>query len=1527
MQCLLFISPSFACCSESLIIDLRDAALQLAGLIAAGETASDAAVRCSMSLGAPEATRSSRQQQQQHQQEQRQLADATSASSDSSSQSKQQPQHQQPQQQGPKHAKQGSSNSLSLRRRSSMDSHESLRLRPSPIKADKYSVARSSSASKIPQPPGARSAGSPALTGASKLPPAGAAAAGRASPGLQGGSMRIGTVHQLAHQHGGSEQQRPGSGRYDSHASSHSPSPEPSQTFGASSAHQDAGSRPISPAGSTCSISSPSKVPHGALSPTAKRLLQNAQQQQQQQHQWETDAAGQQHHQQQQGQEEAYVGGAGLPLTEQPSEQWRALQQLGSAQHLLAALEHSPPSASKPAMHSSPNAAAAAARPSLQGRSPGQLVRSPGLVSPCSSPDSPVREGIGVYSTKGRPESWGSRLPSQPSSAQSWQAGHAPLPLQQQQQEQGLWLDDAVAAGAGLAAQESSYLERNNPMQSPADGGLHPEHGRSGSATTGAGWASGTKLTASAPASPMAAAWRVHMAASPAASEPPSVSHSAAAASIGSMVGPCRANTVSRIPQQLSGASAAATAAAAHAVGTAEHEAAFGGPSAQPAEYAHMQAAAGVPQTGSGSPASSLRKSVSWADRVQQQQQQQQAQHDPQQHQQQHQHDAQGQLEALGASPKSMAAALGGQLFAEDAVRGACSMYSPYVPPTRQQAVSMQPDDDMVAAAPIITAAPAPDTAASAASAAAMAAAAVAASRPTPGHRTAVVPGVGSPVPSASPALSTVLEPASDAVAVLELSDLSGLSNQSPSSVQFGGCDATPPHSMNFNVLYSAYAEPRSEHSDTLSGQYSNLTSGVSEEGAPAYETRDMSKARVPSAGRARAAAAGGGGGGSPGAQGEISFALKGGESPGSLASSLGESAPWLTAQMGRHHPAARGVAGMLAMKQAQQLQQQQSHQQQQQGEAQVRSHAQQQQQQREEEERQLLWDLLQAEEDNMQLESLSSGPSADDEAAAPAAATEAAGMQQQQQQQAGYSDPRRTATAPPPQPAASAAGSVAGMGTHRPGVSGQHEQQLPMGMASASAAAAGAAADRQSAAAAGGSAPYCGSSRGSFSSSMDLSPVKRQLFRSVSRSCHSLLQGAAGLSTIAAQLDAAASAAAATDHGSKTAAASARELLMAKQQRLELHQRVQQQGGLSRQLAACPEHQQHEGGVPQGLITLHGSKVSVAARKALSSSAETASSFAASSITPYVNEATAAAEAALAAADAAVQLSTSCPAAFTLASGSVHAYGSSASESGSSRAAARADQALAAAQIAVEAEAAEVAAAAAAAAQQGHGVLMGLTPVVPGAADRPARGEAQQGAYSPAASDPDGSPRAVPAHGTEAVAKALFPSAQTAAAGAAAAQEREAAGSLQQQPLDLPPQAAAVSQPPASPGVQPAAGAAAAASAPASPSPVGHMAAPRAAAAAASSSLPASPAPVGAADIRVSLDLPRSGGLGPRSTAALAELQSQLLTMAVEKAALQRQLQQGRTEVDKLHEKVMQGGDIFTLKVLHHACRCPVHV
>jgi chaperonin cofactor prefoldin len=44
---------------------------------------------------------------------------------------------------------------------------------------------------------------------------------------------------------------------------------------------------------------------------------------------------------------------------------------------------------------------------------------------------------------------------------------------------------------------------------------------------------------------------------------------------------------------------------------------------------------------------------------------------------------------------------------------------------------------------------------------------------------------------------------------------------------------------------------------------------------------------------------------------------------------------------------------------------------------------------------------------------------------------------------------------------------------------------------------------------------------------------------------------------------------------------------------------------------------------------------------------------------------------------------------------------------------------------------------------------------------------------------------------------------------------------------------------------------------------------------------------------------------LGPRSTAALAELQSQLLTMAVEKATLQRQLQQGRSEVEKLQEKV----------------------
>jgi hypothetical protein len=44
---------------------------------------------------------------------------------------------------------------------------------------------------------------------------------------------------------------------------------------------------------------------------------------------------------------------------------------------------------------------------------------------------------------------------------------------------------------------------------------------------------------------------------------------------------------------------------------------------------------------------------------------------------------------------------------------------------------------------------------------------------------------------------------------------------------------------------------------------------------------------------------------------------------------------------------------------------------------------------------------------------------------------------------------------------------------------------------------------------------------------------------------------------------------------------------------------------------------------------------------------------------------------------------------------------------------------------------------------------------------------------------------------------------------------------------------------------------------------------------------------------------------LGPKSTAALAELQSQLLTMAVEKAALLRQLQQGRSAVEKLQEKV----------------------
>jgi hypothetical protein len=45
--------------------------------------------------------------------------------------------------------------------------------------------------------------------------------------------------------------------------------------------------------------------------------------------------------------------------------------------------------------------------------------------------------------------------------------------------------------------------------------------------------------------------------------------------------------------------------------------------------------------------------------------------------------------------------------------------------------------------------------------------------------------------------------------------------------------------------------------------------------------------------------------------------------------------------------------------------------------------------------------------------------------------------------------------------------------------------------------------------------------------------------------------------------------------------------------------------------------------------------------------------------------------------------------------------------------------------------------------------------------------------------------------------------------------------------------------------------------------------------------------------------------GLGPRSTAALAELQSQLLTLAVEKAALQRQLHNRGSEVERLQEKV----------------------
>lgn len=461
-----------------------------------------------------------------------------------------------------------------------------------------------------------------------------------------------------------------------------------------------------------------------------------------------------------------------------------------------------------------------------------------------------------------------------------------------------------------------------------------------------------------------------------------------------------------------------------------------------------------------------------------------------------------------------------------------------------------------------------------------------------------------------------------------------------------------------------------------------------------------------------------------------------------------------------------------------------------------------------------------------------------------------------------------------------------------------------------------------------------CDSSRGSFSSSMDLSPVKKQLFRSVSHSCHSLLQNAAGLSSIAAQLDAAAGVAA--GHGSKEAVQAGRQALMAKQQRAELHKRVQQQqqGGLSQQLAAGP--QQRQGGPARVPVTLDGQRVSVAARKVLSSSAETASSWAASSITPYINEAKAEAEAALAAADAAAQLSTSCPAALTMQAYRLRDSQSLPATTTATPSASSAGQVAAvAAAVVKEASAAVVAAA------QKQGVLLGLSPVVPGGLDR-GLSAAQPAACSPSASDPNTSPRPELAQGAEAVAKALFPAAGAgipASAGAPAGRapvkgglkhhHTESVGSATPAAAGAPghmtlqdwagPQghtphpaaAAGAASAPASPAGAQAGVRAAAQSLPASPVPA-RADVLRASGAA---SLPASPAPVApavaaaAAAAAANVLSPSSrGSLGPRSTAALAELQTQLLTMAVEKAALQRQLQQGRSRIEMLQEKVGAG-------------------
>lgn len=1322
-------------------------------------------------------------------------------------------------------------------------------------------------------------------------------------------------------------------GRYD--GLNQSPSPEPSQQFGLG-ASLDRASHDLSPAASS-SGGSPGRVQR-PLSPTARRLLHNAQQQQQQQQQWELDCLWQQqqqeqehqyHHQQQQEEQEQYLGSPGVPLTEQPSEQWRALEQLGSAQHLLAALEHSPassnavraatavPSSSSPRAGVAPSAQASAAaaaaqpRPSLQNRAVG---RSPGMVSPASSPESPVREEIGVYRKSLEP--WGSRVPTrQPSSNSSWQAAQVPLPLQQQQQ-----MD---AAAAQLAAQESD-LGRSNPVQSPAQGS--PVCGSASTSVSARGTpaaeaaasirASGRLAAASAPASPSRQVFSAP--GLPAVLAPASVSHSAEAASIGSLVGPCRgavSRTLQLQDQQVAAAAVADSArVAAAAVGFAGQ---------QQGQTAGAAAAVGrplVPQGAAGSPGG-LRKSVSWADRQQQQEAEQQRQ--------------QRELGAVSSPAPRGYDAAGRPLFAEDLVPGACSMYSPYVPAMRAVQQPHAHADD-----------------AAAAEAAGQELLAAVAAECRPDSSAAAVAGLSqlgyraSPLPSASPALSTAAEPAgaSDAVGAMELSDLSGMSNASPSSVQFTGGlrGMNSPHSMNYNVLYSPYGEAPagSDNSDEApsGAQYSNTMSGMSGlsvAGGGAYETRDLSRPRVTSASRGP-----GPHGGSSGAQGEISFALQDG-SPGS---SPGESAAWLAAQGHHGQRGARGVVGLLGQLQQGQLPQQQAHHRQEQVVQERQQPQQQQEPQQQQGQQGILWDLLH-EDDHMQLESPSSGFSSSREAQA---------VVPNMQQPGGYTEAADAAPAPgpanglrqpmttglqdmlPPAPVHMGSTGVGRAGAAFPAAGAS--RQVPAASAAAAATAAGASGRGQA------GATYCDSSRGSFSSSMELSPVKRQLFQSVSHSCHSLLQGAAGLSSIAAQLDAAAGAAA--GHGSQEAAQAAKQALMAKQHRQELHIRIQpQQQQLQQrplqgsylqeqqqQLAGRPEHSSSS---LQGPVTLHGQRVSINARKLLSSSAETASSWAASSITPYVNEATAAAEAALSAADAAAQLSTSCPATLMLRAyeqmRDSHSLPSETTTSATGEAQA---DAVAAAEAA--------AATHSAAAAQQQGVLLGLTPVVPGGLDR--AGSAHAAAYSPAATDPGGSPRPSLPHGGDAVAKALFPAAD---AGVAAGQHRQphptesiasAAPAAQQHMARLNTTSEAAAATSAAKAqlpwglsvdtqhrdrAQSAAAAAGAGSVPVSPA-----AAARPAARAAASSLPASPAPAAAAgalaasgpsSLPVSparaaaspgaaglLDLRSSrGSLGPRSTAALAELQSQLLTMAVEKATLQRQLQQGRSEVEKLQEKV----------------------